>query len=266
MIQYKNRHLTVFQSSLYMTTSAVLCTNDAVIVTDPNWLPLEIEEIKQYVMNNFGNKQLYIIYTHSDFDHIIGAGAFPGTMAIASEAFYNNPYKDEVLQTIHQFDQKYYVNRNYKPEYPTADIVVVQDGQRLELGEITVTFYKAPGHTNDSLFSVIEPYGIFLAGDYLSDVEFPFITGSYKDYISTIHKAEKILNKHHIKTLVPGHGTTTDNKQEMIERIKLTKYYLEQLPYDQGEMESLLRKEYKFYEGMKEIHSENKLKAKEELI
>ncbi len=33
--------------------------------------------------------------------------------------------------------------------------------------------YNAPGHNDDGLFTIIEPFGLMLSGDYLCDVE-PF--------------------------------------------------------------------------------------------
>ncbi|MEI3605340.1 MBL fold metallo-hydrolase [Pseudogracilibacillus sp. SE30717A] len=265
MIHFNNDNITVFQSSLFMTTSAIIQTNDVLIMTDPNWLPNEIEEIKKYITKNIGNKQLYIIYTHSDFDHIIGSGAFPEAKIIATEQFDNHPNKDEIIHQIHMFDKKYYLNRNYKPVYPAVDIVITIDGQKLTLGSLTITFYLAPGHTNDSLFAVIEPYGIFLSGDYLSDVEFPFIFGSYKDYVSTINKAENILHNHHIKTHIPGHGSITQSQKEIKNRINSSKDYLNKLLYDNGELESYLRNKYIYYEGMKSIHVDNKKIANQEI-
>lgn len=261
MIQFQNNNLTVFQSSLYMTTTAIIEADDVVVMTDPNWLPNEIEIIREYITANIGNRELFIIYTHSDFDHIIGAGAFPEAAVIASEKFTNNPNKIEVLQEIRQFDQGYYLSRNYEIIYPEVDIVIKNDGQKIELGELTLTFYLAPGHIDDGLFTIVEPYGIFLAGDYLSDVEFPFISDSYVGYVNTINKTKDILENHKITTLVPGHGTTTQSMDEIIKRINLAKYYLERLPRDNGELEEFLQKEYKFFGGMKGIHSDNKKKV-----
>ncbi|WP_155593134.1 MBL fold metallo-hydrolase [Lysinibacillus cavernae] len=262
MIQFKKNNIIVFQSALYMTTTAIIQTNEAIIMTDPNWLPAEIEEIKGYINNIKGDKQLYIIYTHSDFDHIIGSGAFPEAKVIASKQFDENPNKEKCIQKIKQFDQGYYLHRGYSPVYPTVDIVVSEDGHTVELDSITMTFYQAPGHTNDGLFTVIEPYGLFLSGDYLSDVEFPFIFSSYQDYVNTINKAENIMLKHQITTHIPGHGSTTQNQQEIQRRINCSKYYLTQLPHDNGELEQALSREYPFFEGMKSIHTDNKEIAK----
>lgn len=264
MIQFQNNEMTVFQSSLYMTTSAVVQTEEAVILTDPNWLPNEIEEIRQYIDRIIGNRQLYIIFTHSDFDHIIGSGAFPEAKVIAAENLENHPDKEAVMEKVHRFDQQYYIHRDYKPEYPSVDIVVSKDGQKLELGSLTLTFYKAPGHTDDGLFTVIDPLGIFLSGDYLSDVEFPFIFSSYKDYVNTIQKVDSILREHHVTTHVPGHGTVVQNLDEIRGRIDSSKFYLEQLVLDDDRLEEYLKIEYGFFEGMKSNHANNRKMSRQE--
>lgn len=263
MIQYKDDTLQVFQSALYQTTSAVVQTEEAIIMTDPNWLPSELEEIQQFVLSIKKNRPLYIIYTHSDFDHIIGSGAFPNATIIASERLKNRPDQEKVMKEIHDFDEGYYVERNYEPHYPCVDIVVKENGQTLDLGRTTLTFYLAPGHTDDGLFTVVEPFGIFLSGDYLSDVEFPFIYSSFKDYQHTVEKAEKIFHNHTIRLHVPGHGKTTNSQEEMTNRLSSSKMYLNNLVEEDEGLETILRKKYKFYNGMKEIHEENIRKAKQ---
>lgn len=256
--------MTVFQSALYKTTSAVIKTNHTMILTDPTWLPEEVEMIKQHVYEQIGDRDLHIIYTHSDFDHIIGAGAFPEAKVIASEEFHSNPYKQEIVQQNVDFDQKYYLSRNYNHIYPSVDHLITQDGQKLELGDISLTFYKAPGHTNDSLFTVVEPYGVFLSGDYLSDVEFPFIFSGYQDYVATIEKARSIFEIHDVFIQVPGHGNTTDNPLELKNRLETSKWYLENLLSEDESIVNELSKTYTFYEGMKSIHDSNKDLAKKE--
>ncbi|QHE52706.1 MBL fold metallo-hydrolase [Pontibacillus sp. HMF3514] len=265
MLQYKTNNITVFQSALYKTTSAIIETKKTMIVTDPNWLPEEVETIQQYVTQNKGSRDLYIIYTHSDFDHIIGAGAFPEAKVIASEEFDANPHKQEIIKQNHDFDQKYYLQRSYLHTYPSVDFVISEDGQKLELEDVTLNFYKAPGHTNDSLFTVVEPYGIFLSGDYLSDVEFPFIFSSYKDYVDTIKKAAYVYQNYDITVQIPGHGYTTDDQQEMRDRLVFSQYYLQNLLSKKQELVDELSQKYTFFEGMKSIHDSNVELAKQEI-
>lgn len=256
MRQFENEQLTVFQSVLYQTTSAVIKTEEALIVTDPNWLPNEIAEIKAYIESIIEDRKLYIIYTHSDYDHIIAAGAFPNATTIASEAFVKRINKEEVLEQIRQFDAQYYIERDYPIIYPQIDIVIKEDGQTLELQDITCSFYLSPGHTADGLFTVVEPYGIFLAGDYLSDVEFPFIEDC-EAYVETVHKAQTIISYKEVEVLVPGHGTTTNNRAEIQNRIDQSLLYLNNLSNGTCD-ESELQKIYPFYQGLKEMHELNK--------
>ncbi|MDZ7834980.1 MAG: hypothetical protein U5K84_06225 [Alkalibacterium sp.] len=67
--------------------------------------------------------------------------------------------------------------------------MISKDGETLQLGELMLTFYLAPGHTEDGLYTIDRTGRHFSFGDYLSDVEFPFITTSYKDYKKTTRKA-----------------------------------------------------------------------------
>ncbi|WP_423188683.1 MBL fold metallo-hydrolase [Alkalibacterium sp. f15] len=265
MFHFQEKNLTVFQSSLYKTTSAVVHSEEAIIMTDPTWLPEEIAEIQSHIQEHLGDKQLYIIYTHSDFDHVIGSGAFPEATVIASEGFQNNPKKEEVLEEMNAFDQEYYIERNYEPRYPTIDRVISADGEKLELGDMTLTFYQAPGHTNDGLFTVIEPCGIFLSGDYLSDVEFPFIESGYHDYKETVEKASWIMQHHDLNTHVPGHGNVTKQKQEIMDRIDFSKQYLNRLLDDGTGLEKECRNRFRFFEGMKNSHLENVERASKEV-
>ena len=263
MIQYNENNITVFQSSLFMTTSTVINTDEAVIIIDPTWLPNEVTKIRNYVDKIKKGKSLYVIFTHSDFDHILGSGAFPEATVIASKELQENNSIDEVMKQIDQFDQRFYLKRDYKPVYPRVDIVISEDGQTVKTGNINMTFYLAPGHTNDGLFTIIEPLKVFLAGDYLSNVEFPFIFDNYYAYLHTLNKAKKIMLQHDISLLIPGHGSTTESKVEMDKRLYDSIDYLERLPNEC--LEDLLAQNYPFFDGMKNNHINNKKIALKEI-
>lgn len=257
MIQLQNESCTVFQSCLYKTTSTVLDLKDALILVDPNWLPDEIEEIATYVNSIIKDRPLYMMYTHSDFDHIIASGAFLNATVIASQAFHNNPYKERSIEDIKKFDDKYYIARNYKPTYPNVDIVIEKDGQKLKLGNSVLTFYLAPGHTKDGLFTIVEPAGIFLSGDYLSDVEFPFIYSSYEDYVLTVKKVQKMMVKHTLHIHIPGHGNVTEDMNELQARVNQSMHYLEMLRTNPDESIIYIKENYPFFNSMLQTHEEN---------
>ncbi|WP_160847050.1 MBL fold metallo-hydrolase [Pontibacillus yanchengensis] len=263
MQSYLNEQVTIFQSSLYQTTSTVIETQTAVFVIDPNWLPIEVEKIQTFVENCRQGKKLFLIFTHSDFDHILGANAFEGAIVISTQELKDHPKKQNILQEIKDFDSSYYLERPYSVSFPEVDIVVQEDGETLEEDEVTLSFFKAPGHTHDGLITVIEPLGVLVAGDYLSDVEFPFIFDSVSSYIKTLHTFEYIINQYEIKVLVPGHGNPTNDLDSIQYRIDTSKKYVQGLLNNEPLVE-WLKQEYPFYEGMKEEHEQNIKKVKEE--
>jgi len=213
---------TVFQSALYKTNAAVVETDDLVLVVDPCWLPYEVSAIRRHADAVLEEKPrpLYALYTHSDFDHIIGCGAFPDARVVASRALadMSEAGREQTLEQIRSFDDDYYVERDYPIVYPAVDCAFGKDGETLEVGGTRLTFYQSPGHNPDGLFTVVEPLGLLIAGDYLSDIEFPYIYHSSRLYEDALHKLDTIAGRHDIRLLLPGHGSPTDVPAEMKRR------------------------------------------------
>jgi glyoxylase-like metal-dependent hydrolase (beta-lactamase superfamily II) len=240
MIQFKNQHLCIFESALYRTTSSVLNTADLILIVDPNWLPSEIIEIQQHVESlekSAPERPVLLLFTHSDYDHILGYGAFPNAKVIASEAFVTNTDKQKVINQIKEWDDEYYVRRNYEIEYPVANSIVLRDAQVLEFGNTLLTFYLSPGHNPDGLLTIVDwqnplnnrKQSICLAGDYFSNVEIPFIDFHCGDYENTLGKLDSILANHTINMLVPGHGDAAFTVEEMLNRKNLSLAYIHAL-------------------------------------
>ena len=262
MIIYKDSSLTLFQSALFQTNSLLFDAGAFVLLVDPNWLPAEIQLIRNYVDEFHKGKPVYLLFTHADFDHILGYGLFPEAKVIASERFQNNIAKDRVLKEVYSFDQKHYLKRDYKISYPEVDIIISKDGEQVEIEGERLTFYLSPGHTADGLFTIIESTGVFIAGDYLSDLEFPFIYYSIKDYEDTLHKVDFILQNHLINILIPGHGPflKDNNKEIMVRRDRDLRYIqdlknsiLNQTPFP---LQYWLN-QFPFPEGLAEEHLKN---------
>ncbi|MBL0385721.1 MBL fold metallo-hydrolase [Tumebacillus sp. ITR2] len=263
MIHYRNENITVFQSHLQQTTSTVLQTPDLVLVVDPCWLPGEVEEIRQHVEAIRAGRPLYLLFTHADWDHIIGYRAFPDATVIASQAVHTYPDVDRQrkLDAIRNFDGNYYLDRPYPIEFPSVDLVIEHDGQLLTFGDTTLTFYHAHGHTRDGLFTIVEPLGVFLAGDYLSDAEFPFIYYSSTEYDTTMQKVEQILQTHNISLLVPGHGSATQHTDEIRRRTKESLAYIAQVrdcvQHDKQAELSAMIDPWKYAPQLRRFHQDN---------
>ncbi|WP_410513148.1 MBL fold metallo-hydrolase [Paenibacillus sp. BR2-3] len=220
MLKWKKGQVALFQSDLYMTNSLVVETPDFVLVADPCWLPREVEEIRQYAEGIRAGRKFLLLFTHSDFDHIIGYGAFPEAEVIASQALADKKVEERqvILEQIRAFDDKYYVRRPYEITYPVVDHAMGTDGQCMIFGNTKLTFYMARGHNNDGMFTWVEPLGLFIAGDYLSDIEFPYIDDNSVSYEETLAKLESIADRHPFTLLVPGHGEATQHPHEMRRR------------------------------------------------
>lgn len=266
LILFKHESITVFQSQLFKTTSTVIETEEGIIIVDPNWLPQEVQQIREYVGQIRGTKPLYLIFTHSDWDHIIGYGAFPDAIVIASEGFVNQRKKEQILEEIQQFDHEYYLDRDYPILYPKVDRIIKEDLQKVEIGKVTLTFYKAEGHTDDGLFTIIDPLGIWLAGDYLSDVEFPYMYSSSEKYEESLAKCDDIIERHSISMLIPGHGSVTEQVEEIRKRKRDSLHYIKELRkaiLNNQNGEHLIES-YAYPKGMKSFHEANiKLVQKE---
>ncbi len=228
-VLYDSPQVRVFQSALFQTNSTVVTTDDLVLVVDPNWLPLEIAEIRQFVdQQRAGKKPVYLLFTHSDYDHIIGYHAFSdiAESVIAAHHFVENTGKSTTLQQIKDFDDEYYIERPYPIEYPSVSHVIAHDGQTLTVGATKLTFFNAVGHNPDGIFTIVNGQ-YWIAGDYLCGVEFPYIYHSSLEYEKTLNKTDKILKDFDIQLLISGHGAPTADKVEILSRKKDAHEYID---------------------------------------
>jgi len=267
-IQYQSNTLILFESALFRTITSLIIGSDYILLVDPNWLPIEIDFIKKMVDSVSGNKKRYLFFTHSDYDHIIGYERFKEYTTIASESFVKSPTKEKVLQEIATFDDEYYIKRTYPISYPIIDIVIAEDDQTLTIGSDTYSFFQAKGHNHDGLFAYNSTQHIIIAGDYLSNIEFPYIYDSAKRYLNTLDKFDTIIQNNPIARLITGHGDSTTDKAAMVTRLKDAKSYIHQLVqvitlgkvFDEGK----LFLQYDFPISMKAFHDKNMMLAKKE--
>jgi hydroxyacylglutathione hydrolase len=260
-IIYRDSNVTIFQSALCQTNSTVVHTDDVVLVVDPGWLPEEVTAIRQFVDSVRGRKPLFLVFTHSDYDHIIGYRAFEPNKIFASQAFDDNPDKVAIMQQIQAFDQSYYVERNYPMEYPEADFLVFKDGVQYRQGHTRLTFYLTPGHTADSMMMIVWQLGLCIAGDYLSNVEFPFIYHSSVDYEETLNKMPQIHDRNWFTRLIPGHGapalSINDWLRRRLEGLAYIYAVRESIATKRPFDESSLWQRYKFPQYQRDYHLNN---------
>jgi len=267
-IQYQDHNICIFESTLYRTTSCLISTADFILLVDPNWLPIEVEFIKTRVEAIADHRPLYLLFTHSDYDHILAYGAFPEATVICSAAFDQNRDKEKILNQIRSFDEEYYIQRDYPILFPKGEIIISTQQESRKIGASTLHFYQAPGHTADGLFTYIESPEILLVGDYLSNIEFPFIYDHSEAYMNTLDLAEELIEQKQVRLLVVGHGDYCEDREEMKRRIAESRAYISALKesIEKGEAFNLKKwlDKYGFAKALTACHEENVKQLKKE--
>jgi len=219
--------LTIFESELFRTTSTCVVTDEYLLLVDPNWLPSEVKTIQDFAHEQGAGKEKYLLFTHSDYDHIIGYGAFPGFATIASQRFVDNPDADKQLAQTIAWDDEYYIRRNYALSYPAIDHPISGEGQAMRIGKDEYVFHQGPGHNYDGLITFNRSRGVLIVGDYLSNIEFPYVYHSFAAYRTTLETLETIIASSEVHLLITGHGDHTTDRQEMEQRIMDSREYLD---------------------------------------
>jgi len=261
IIQRKTDGLLLLESDLFRTVTTIIEGNDFLLLVDPNWLPREVEYIAREIEHRRAGKQLYLLFTHSDYDHIIGYERFAGAITIASAAFTSNPDKEKVLTQIREFDDAYYLRRPYAISYPNIDQPVLDGVDTLKLGTETILFFPAPGHNRDGMLTLLPERGILIAGDYLSNIEFPYVYHSISQYRITLGTLGDLIDSGRVGLLITGHGDATDSQEEMQARLRDSHQYLDDLEYavrngQPFDTESLFKR-YGFPKVMGDFHAGN---------
>jgi len=269
-IQYKSEGLIILESSLFRTTSTLIYNQDYILLIDPNWLPIEIDFIADLVEKYGKNKVKHLLFTHSDYDHIIGYGKFKTFKTIASQNFIDNSDKASIIKQINDFDDENYIKRDYEIVYPNIELPIALDPQHLQIGNDEYHFYQSKGHNKDGMITFNKSQGILIVGDYLSNIEFPYIYESFKKYKNTLVKLGHIIETEKVNILIPGHGHFTTDKDEMKLRIKESYRYIEDLeshvknnmPFD---FEKLFER-YQFPGIMMKFHEANMKVLRKEML
>ncbi|MCP9235855.1 MBL fold metallo-hydrolase [Lewinella sp. JB7] len=229
IVQLHSPTLRLYESALMRTVTSLVVGDEYLLLVDPNWLPQEVDYIHFETEALREGRECYLLFTHSDYDHIIGYGKFPEFMTIASAAFVHNQQREDTLEQIRAFDDDYYLTRDYPINYPPIVHPIGGDARELTIGEDHYVFYQSPGHNADGLLTFNRSRGILIVGDYLSNVEFPFIYHSLPDYHATLDKLARIVAEEDVKVLVTGHGDHTSDREEMRHRIAESRAYLNRL-------------------------------------
>jgi glyoxylase-like metal-dependent hydrolase (beta-lactamase superfamily II) len=150
-----------------------------------------------------GERELLVVYSHADWDHIWGTAGLPrAASAIVGHSSCRARFADDVSVTLQE-------RRLAEPETWDAVTLVAptttfDNEMVLSLGTMTIHLRHLPGHTPDSIVGFIPARGVLLMGD-AAETPFPVVpAGSSLDH--WIGELERWERDPRVRTVVPAHG------------------------------------------------------------
>jgi glyoxylase-like metal-dependent hydrolase (beta-lactamase superfamily II) len=240
----------VVTSGFWQTNAVALRAADEALLIDSPYLPDELDALPG-VLAGAGFEPDGLLATHADFDHLLGRMAFPGmTLGLAEssvERMHRAP--GEAQRMLREYDDRFYVTR--AAPLALGQVQALPVPGHVELGDRELELHPAEGHTADGMALFDAGQGVLIVGDYLSDVEIPWIHGSLDEYRATLARLAPLVEA--AATVVPGHGSPHD-RDAALRLLDEDVEYLDAL--ERGDDRQSLP-DGRDSKAQREIHSEN---------
>ena len=199
----------VVTSRFWQTTCTLVRSGEEAFCIDSPVLPDELE-ILPSVADQARFRVVGLVATHADWDHLLGRYAFHDAPLGVAEStalrLRNEP--GDAQRKLRDFDDSNYIERPGPLGLPGPQLLPVPG--RCALGEEELELHVTEGHTADGMAVWVPWARVLVAGDYLSPVEIPMISGggSLSAYLATLDRLEPIVEQ--AAHVVPGHGAPLD--------------------------------------------------------
>jgi glyoxylase-like metal-dependent hydrolase (beta-lactamase superfamily II) len=147
-------------------------------------------------------RELTIVYSHADWDHIWGTVGLPNRRAIVAHDLTRERFTTDVPVALAQ-------KRQAEPgAWDDVELVAPTETftseRSLDLGGLTLTLHHLPGHTPDCIVGFIPERGMLLAGD---TVETPCpVVPPASPLTAWISELNRWAADARVRTVVPAHG------------------------------------------------------------
>jgi glyoxylase-like metal-dependent hydrolase (beta-lactamase superfamily II) len=243
-----SRDALVVTSGFWQTNAVALRVGEEAMLIDSPYLPDELDALPS-LLAGAGFEPDGLVATHADFDHLLGRLAFPGMTLGLCESSVERLHRapGEAQRALRQYDDEFYVSR--PAPLALGQVQALPVPGHVELGDRELELHPAEGHTTDGMVLFDREQGLLIVGDYLSDVEIPWIHGSLADYRATLARLAPLIEE--ATMVVPGHGAPHDRETT-----------LRLLDEDVDYLDALERGEQKLPDGrdtkaQRGIHEEN---------
>jgi glyoxylase-like metal-dependent hydrolase (beta-lactamase superfamily II) len=201
----------VVTSGFWQTNAIALRVGEEAVLIDSPYLPDELDALSG-LLAGAGFEPDGLLATHADFDHLLGRLAFPGMTLGLAESSVERLQREpgEAQRELRQYDAEFYVSR--PAPLALGQVQALPVPGHVEIGDRELELHPAEGHTPDGMALFDRAQGLLIVGDYLSDVEIPWISegGSLADYRATLARLAPLVEE--ASTVVPGHGAPHDRE------------------------------------------------------
>jgi glyoxylase-like metal-dependent hydrolase (beta-lactamase superfamily II) len=197
----------VVTSAFWQTNAIALRSGEEAMLIDSPYLPDELDALPG-LLAGAGFEPDGLLATHADFDHLLGRVAYPGMTLGLGESSVERLHRSpgEAQRALRQYDDEFYVIRPAPLALGQVQGLPVPGS--VEIGDRELELHPAEGHTVDGMAIFDRAQGLLMVGDYLSDVEIPWIHGTLADYRATLARLSPLVEQ--ATTVVPGHGSPND--------------------------------------------------------
>ena len=207
----------VFISGFYVEVAAtVIITPEGAVIVDTLPFPQETQQIRDFAQRRCPRGIRYVVNTHHHADHVYGSYLFPEAELIAHRRCR------EILLKVGQesLAQAKAQTPALAPVQLRIPQLVFDTEMFLRLGEKTIHFMHAPGHTPDGIMVQVREDKVLVASDLVTPV--PFIVLGDPDELIRSLKSIKDLN---LENTIQGHGGVL-LRGEIDERVDANVTYL----------------------------------------
>jgi hydroxyacylglutathione hydrolase len=195
----------VVTSRIWQTNAIALRSGGEVMLIDSPYFPDELEALPA-LLRQAGFTPNALFATHADYDHVLARYAFPElTLGVGEPTMVRIRTEPGAVQReLRDEDARNYVARAGPLTLGNLQSLPVPG--YLELGQVEIELHPADGHTSDGTALLAEFAGLLAPGDYLSNVEIPWLSpgGGLDDYRATLARLAPLVER--AETVVPGHG------------------------------------------------------------
>jgi glyoxylase-like metal-dependent hydrolase (beta-lactamase superfamily II) len=209
-----HRDAIVVTSRLWQTTCTAVRSGEESFLIDSPYFPDELE-LLPVLLEQAGFRPSGLLATHADWDHLLGRLAFPdlalGVGSSSAERLRAEP--GAAQRELRDADAENYVVRPAPLSLGSYQPLPVPG--KMQIGDDEIELHPTGGHTADGVAFLFRSAPLLVCGDYVSDVEIPWISpgGSIDEYRATLARLAAIVET--CEAVVPGHGAPHDRARAL---------------------------------------------------